>query len=329
MAVNTHFHTSGVASSSTEQNLYADLIAEAIQIYGHDVHYLSKTLVAEDTVLGEDALIQYTKQAKIEMYIEDSEGGFQGEKELMSKFGLQELSEITFIVSKTRFQDLTKQITIESGTDTLSGSIVMEAGTDTSIESGYIIGEATSTDADRPLEGDVIYHPTIAKLFQINFVDHDEPFYQLDNTPIYKLRCRTFDYGQQALDTDITAIDAVETDLSEDILTYQFTQEQTSTYNENISLENNDGNSGMLILDASASGTDEGENLLGEEETGNGAIEIENPADVGIAEYIIQESYILGDMSVDKTAQNELFDSLDDSVLDFTEKNPFGEVGSS
>ena len=113
MAVNKHFHTSGVSAVASEQSLYADLVAEAIQIYGHDVYYLDRTLVAEDTFLGEDSLSKFNTQAPIEMYMEDSAGGFAGQQELMTQFGLQNLSEATFVVSKTRFQDKTKQIQID------------------------------------------------------------------------------------------------------------------------------------------------------------------------------------------------------------------------
>ena len=80
MAVNSAFHTSNQAAITTEKNLYADLIAEAIQIYGHDVHYLDRTLVAEDTFLGEDSLSKFNTQAKIEMYVENSGGGYAGER---------------------------------------------------------------------------------------------------------------------------------------------------------------------------------------------------------------------------------------------------------
>ena len=125
MAVNTHFHTSNLATVATERTLYSDLIAEAIQIYGHDVYYLDRTLVAEDTVMGEDSLSKFVTQAKIEMYMEDGEGGFAGEKELMSKFGLENLSEATFVVSKLRFQEMTKQIQIETATDTTSSGSIL------------------------------------------------------------------------------------------------------------------------------------------------------------------------------------------------------------
>lgn len=294
MAVNKAFHTSNQHALTTEKNLYADLIAEAIQIYGHDVYYLDRTLVAEDTFLGEDSLSKFNTQAKIEMYVENSGGGYAGERELMTQFGLQNLSEVTFVVSKSRFRDITKQFTIESGTDTLTGSILLEDGTldsdevdiPSSYESGYLISEASSTDADRPQEGDAIYHPILGKLFEINFVDHDEPFHQLDNNPVYKMRCRTFDYGSEILDTDIAAIDAIQDADSMDALTYQFTLEDDS-----------------------------------------GALLLENAADTGDASYFINEDYIVGDQVTDKVNQNELFDELDDTILDFSESNPFGDAG--
>ena len=328
MAVNKAFHTSNQHALTTEKNLYADLIAEAIQIYGHDVYYLDRTLVAEDTFLGEDSLSKFNTQAKIEMYVENSGGGYAGERELMTQFGLQNLSEVTFVVSKNRFRDITKQFTIESGTDTLTGSILLEDGTldsdevdiSSSYESGYLISEADSTDADRPQEGDAIYHPILGKLFEINFVDHDEPFHQLDNNPVYKMRCRTFDYGSEVLDTDIAAIDAIEDAESMDALTYQFTLEQSSAVNENIRLEDNSG----LLLEET-----DGDNIIGEDDSSSvgESILLENSADTGDASYFINEDYIVGDQSTDKVNQNELFDSLDDTILDFSESNPFGDAG--
>jgi hypothetical protein len=169
MAVNSFFHTSNVAAIATEQSLYSNLIKEAIQIYGHDVYYLDRTLVAEDTILGEDSLSKFTQQHPIEMYIEDSEGGFAGEKEIMSQFGLENLSEVTFVVNKIRFQELDRQMQIETATDTTSGgSILLEAGTIDQSDSSttlstasgdsnfYIIQDTSATAADRPNEGDVV-----------------------------------------------------------------------------------------------------------------------------------------------------------------------------
>ena len=277
MAVNTAFHTSNLHSIATERTLYSDLIKEAIQIFGHDVYYMDRTLVAEDTILGEDSLSKFRTQHPIEMYMEDADGGFAGEKELMNQFGLQNLSEATFVVNKERFQELDRQIQIQDGTDTSSGgSIQLEAGTiDQSSSSStlttasgdnvfYIIQDTAATDSDRPQEGDAIYHPVLDKMFQINFVDHDEPFYQLDNNPVYKMRCRLYDYSSEIIDTGITAIDAIETDHSVDALIYQFTLEQSSAVNEDIRLEiatDDDVASGLLLEET------DGDNIVGESDS--------------------------------------------------------------
>ena len=341
MAVNTAFHTSNFTSIATERTLYSDLVKEAIQIYGHDVYYMDRDLVAEDTVWGEDSLSKFKTQHPIEMYMEDADGGFAGERELMNQFGLQNLSEATFVVNKERFQELDRQIRIQDGTDTSSGgSIQLEAGTiDQSSDSStlttasgdnvfYLLQDTAATDSDRPQEGDAIYHPILDKMFQVNFVDHDEPFYQLDNNPVYKLRCRLYDYSSEIIDTGITAIDAIETEHSINALIYQFTLEQSSSVNEEIRLESStddDVGSGLLLEET------DGDNILGEtDSTSVGeSIILERPADTGDDAYLLQEDYIVGDFSTDKTVQNEMFEVKSRTILDFSESNPFGDVGSS
>ena len=299
MSTNSAFHTSNLHSLATERSLYQNLIKEAIQIYGHDVYYVNRDTVALDNVLGEDSLSSYTKQTPIEMYVEDAEG-FGGDKEIITQFGLENRNEITFVVSKERFQEMDSQFVIESGTDTTGGGILLESGsidqsgsssTLSSVQGNdnfYVLQDISSTDADRPQEGDLVYHPVIAKMFEINFVDHDEPFYQLDNNPVYKLRCKQFEYSSEDIATGIDTIDTIEDDLSNSSSSFQFT------------LENEVG-----------------------------SIQLENAADTGDAEFLISEDYIIGDYVTDKTAQNELFDVLDDTVIDFTESNPFGDVGSN
>ena len=315
MAVNKHFHTNGVSAIASEQSLYADLVAEAIHHRGHSVYYLDRTLVAEDTVLGEDSLSKFNKQSLIEMYMEDSGGGFAGQQELMTQFGLQNLSEATFVVSKTKFQEKTKQIQLESGTDSPeSGSVQLESGTVTDSTISYILNETDATDADRPFEGDAIYHPQLGKLFEINFVDHDDPFHQLDNNPVYKMRCRLFDYGSEALETGITEIDAISDDLSVASSEFQFTLERSSIVGSTVTLDFGDFDlSSSLTLDNTSIESDPasyGESLILED-----------------GSYIISEEFVLGDGVTDKTAQNELFETLDDTVLDFSESNPFGDAG--
>tara|TARA_Y100000816_G_scaffold112289_1_gene78547 strand:+ start:323 stop:592 length:270 start_codon:yes stop_codon:yes gene_type:complete len=75
----------------------------------------------------------------------------------------------------------------------------------------------------------------------------------------------------------------------------------------------------------------DGDNIIGEDdETSVGtSILLENDADSGDPAFLLTEDYIVGDFVQDKTAQNELFDQLDNSVLDFSESNPFGDAGVS
>ena len=337
MAVNKAFHTDNSTSIQTEKNLYSDLVKEAIQIYGHDVYYIDRTTVAIDNVLGEDSLSTFSTQVPIEMYVENAEGGYEGEKELMNQFGLENRNELTLVVHKNRFQDLTKQIRLESGTDTTGGAILLESGTidqteDSSVletvTSGsdfYILTETDATDSDRPLEGDLVFHPILNKIFEVNFVDHDEPFHQLDNNPVFKLSCKQFEYGSDALDTGITDIDSIEDALTRNSRDFEFTLEQSSAVNENINIQHARSNFGLLLEET------DGDNIIGEDDTTSvgESIQLENDADSGDPSFLLQETYNVGDFVQDKTAQNELFDQLDNNVLDFSESNPFGDAGVS
>ena len=330
MAISKHFHTNGIATIAAERNLYNDLVAEAIQIYGHDVHYIDRVEVSEDTILGEDALSKFEHARKIEMYVEDNQG-WGGNDLLMSKFGLQDMSEVTFTVSVNRFRTLSKQISIESATDDSGGAILQESGTigTTSFEGEefYIIKDTEPTGLDRPYEGDLIFHPIFKMLFEIKSVEDEEPFYQLDNLPVYKMACQIFDYSSETLDTGITEIDEIQDQLSLASSDHQVTLEQAAgvTINQGIHIHHSPTEIGLLLDET------DGDKIIGEDETdlGGESILLETGGD----EYIIQETYIIGqgtrgDDDLDRQAQNELFDTLDDTVLDFTESNPFGDAGS-
>ena len=383
MAVNKHFHDSDKMTIASERNLYQDLVTEVIQIYGHDVHYVDREAVAEDTFLGEDALSKFELARKIEMYVEDGDG-WRGDDLLMTRFGLQDMSAVTFVVSVPRFQTLSNQIAIEDGTDSTGGAILLDSGTaEQAIDAGgsilinatdssssnagdeflldgtdssstdagdkiilnasaidsysklegsdfYLIKDNEPTGLNRPYEGDLIFHPIFGMLFEIKSVEDEEPFYQLDNLPVYKMSCQIFDYSSEKLDTGVEVIDDIEGDLSTDTLASQFTLEQSSAVNENIRLESGITNAGLVLEET------DGDNIIGEDDTTSvgESIILENAADTGEAQYIIQEDYILGqgtrgDSDIDRQAQNELFDELDDTILDFSESNPFGDAGSA
>ena len=180
-----HFFSKGTIS---EQHLYEDLAIEAIQIYGHDVYYLPRTMVDKDELFGEAPLSKFTDAYMIEMYMDTNEG-YEGEKEIITRFGLEIRDETTFTVSRRRWLDL-----VSSNSNLIT--------------------------ALRPNEGDWIYMPTVGRLLEISFVDKDDPFYQLDNLPVYKLYTRTVEYSSEDIDTGIAAIDAIETQRSTDALNF-------------------------------------------------------------------------------------------------------------
>jgi len=276
MPTNVYFDT----GTRPEQTLYEDLMIEQLKIYGQDVFYIPRTLVKEDNLFGEDTLSKFGDAYLIEMYFENIEG-YEGEKEIMSKFGLQMQEDVTFVVSRRRFEQLVSH------------------------DSNLIV-------KTRPNEGDLVYFPKVKKIFEITFVDHDDPFYQVHNVPAFKLKCKTFEYSSEDLDTGITEIDAIETDNSLDQLVYQITMEQssTTTYNEGLELEDGTGN---LEQEGST------DNLIGENETGGDQIVLET------GDYIIQEGYVVD--TIDENAMNDFFETQDDNIIDFTESNPFGDIG--
>jgi hypothetical protein len=264
--------------TNTEQTLYENLIIEQLKVFGHDVYYLPRTLVKEDTLFGEDVLSKFDDSYGIEMYMMEADG-YGGDKELIAKFGLEIRDEATFIVSRSRWEDII------------------------SVDSNLII-------SSRPNEGDLIYFPRVKKLFQIDFVDHDDPFYQVDNLPVYKMSCSLFEYSSEVLDTGIPEVDTIEDTTSLDALFYQFTLEQTADYNENLGLEDDTGfidletatDTGLLISETDAAG----HSLITE-----------------YGDYLISESYVID--TIDANAENIFIETQADSVVNFTEKNPFGE----
>jgi hypothetical protein len=156
MPVNHYFQDGNGIGNRAEQTLHEDLIIEGLRMYGHDVYYLPRTLVNKDIILGEDVASKFKSAFPIEAYFETSEG-FAGQQEIINKFGLEIREDTTFMISKRRFGDL-----VDSRT--------------TLIKEG------------RPNEGDILYLPLMNSFFEIQFVEDQQPFFQLGNLPVYKLR---------------------------------------------------------------------------------------------------------------------------------------------
>ena len=192
MPTNVYFDT----GTKPEQALYEDLMIEQLRIYGQDVYYIPRKMVGTDSIWQEDISSSFESSYLIEMYMENIDG-YEGEKELMSKFGLDIQDDATFVVARRRWEQFV------------------------SVDNNIIV-------SSRPNEGDLIYFPKGNKLFEITFVDHDDPFYQVQNLPTYKLKCKTFEYASEVIDTGIAEIDAIETDNSLDMFSHQMTLEDGS-----------------------------------------------------------------------------------------------------
>ena len=247
MATNFYFQSGNNIGTTNEQRLVEDLIIESLKIYGHDTYYLPRTLVNKDTIFDEDELSKFTQAYPVEMYL-DNVNGYEGQGDIFTRFGLEVRDQATFVMAKRRWEYM-----------------VQTSG-------------GTFTQTTRPSEGDLIYFEKTKSLFEIKYVDFQNPFYQLNQIYVYRLVCELFEYSSEDLDTGITTIDSLETKYSQDMLEYQMLQED-----------------GTLILNET-----------------NGSI--------------IKEDYSVTQEPID----NADFDNLVtlEGILDFSEKNPFGEIGA-
>ena len=247
MTTNHFFQSGNSIGATSEQRLVEDLVIESLKVYGHDIYYMPRTLVNRDKIFDEDELSRFTQAYPLEMYL-DNVNGYEGQGDIFTRFGLEVRDQATFVLAKRRWEDL-----------------VLTSG-------------GTFTQATRPSEGDLLYFPKTKSIFEIKYVDFQNPFYQLNQIYVFRLVCELFEYSSEDLDTGITEIDAIETKYSQDMLEYQLLQE-----------------SGKLIYN----------------ETGG---------------CIINEAY--------STATSEPIDNVDfdnivtlEGILDFSERNPFGEIG--
>ena len=152
-----------------EQFLQQNLVEEYIKMFGMDVLYIPRQLIQKDNVFNEEVVSQFDDSYIIEAYLENFDG-FQGGGDLLTKFGIRQTDEITMVISQQRFSDLISQFLL----------------LDEDIEVG-----------ERPQEGDLIYFPLSSNYFEIKFVEHEEPFYQLGKNYTYKLKAELFEYSDE------------------------------------------------------------------------------------------------------------------------------------
>jgi len=171
MAKNSYFR-----DVNSEQDLLHDLTIETIKIHGRDMVYIPRTFVKEDTLFGEDTISKFEGGVEIEMYIQSIDG-FGGDGDFITKFGLEIRDTVELVVSKRRFEE----------------------------------SFAHDSEITRPREGDLIYFPLSKGLFEVKFVEHENPFYQIGKLYTYKLSCELFKYSHEDLDTGFSEVDQLET----------------------------------------------------------------------------------------------------------------------
>ena len=171
--------------TKNEQYLLEDMIVESLSVFGTDFYYIPRTLVGKDEILGEDRLSQFKTAYPIECYLENIDG-FEGQGSFIQKFGLMIEQSATLTIARRRWEQL--------------------------------VGRRGKTQLpNRPCEGDLLYFPLSGALFEIKFVENQDPFYQLGKLYVYRLSVELFQYGSEKISTDIEDIDIFETLKSLDV----------------------------------------------------------------------------------------------------------------
>jgi hypothetical protein len=179
--VSTNFYFNNFQNSQ-EQLLIEDLVLESIKIYGHDMFYCPRTLIAKDDIYGEDSLSEYNEAYPIDLYIK-SYDSYEGDGSFLSKFNLEIRDQMTLTVSVRNFMN----------------------------EIGDIATIA------RPQEGDLIYIPMVDRIMIIKYVNKNAVFYQMGSIQMYDLTCEIYEYSSERLRTGIDAIDNIEKERSLDM----------------------------------------------------------------------------------------------------------------
>lgn len=172
--------------SYSEQNLVENLIIESIRQYGREFYYIPRTLVAPDQIFGEDNLSKFQNSYMIEGYLDDVDN-FGGQGAFMSKFGMFLEEQGTITIARARWEQLVGQF-------------------------------GTTVIPSRPAEGDLMYFPMSKGLFEIKFVEHQNPFYQLGRLYVYKLKVELFQYSSERIETELDELNQFALDMTFDVL---------------------------------------------------------------------------------------------------------------
>jgi len=177
MALNPFF----LHGSASEQRLVQDLINEQLRMYGMEVYYIPRKIVNRKSIIEEVQSSAFDDSYIIEAYL-NTYDGHTGGGDVLSKFGMNLKDEISLVISQERYEEFI-------------GAFLQD-------EDPYEIEVAL-----RPREGDIVYFPLSGRLFEVKFVEHEKPFYQLGKGYVYELSCELFEYENEDIYTSVPEID--------------------------------------------------------------------------------------------------------------------------
>lgn len=263
---------------------------ESLRMFGHETYYLPREIVEEDTILGEDVQSKFGDAYSVEMYLENTDG-FEGDGDLMSKFGVQVRDQATFVISLRTWER-------------------------------FISLDSNLTTSLRPNEGDLIYFPMSGSMFEIKFVEHENPFYQVGKLFVFKLQCELFEYSGEDFDTG-TVVDLVENEQA-----YTIEMQVSNTSGDFVIQEvlNYSGAATGEVIGWTPGPTGNIRKLTIKDVTRTLAV---GDTLVGASSgktVVIESITDVLTFANDGDAQNKDFEDKADGYLDFSETNPFGEV---
>jgi len=168
--------------SKGEQGLVQDLVNEQLRMYGIECHYIPRKLMTSRTIMKEVTESRFDQAFPLEAYLMNIDG-YAGQGDILTKFGVRVTDEATFVISKERFEEAVAPFLEQQ-------------------EDDYEL-------SNRPKEGDLVFFPLGKRMFEIKFVEHERPFYQLQKNYVYQLQCELFEYEDEVIDTNVNAIDKV------------------------------------------------------------------------------------------------------------------------
>jgi len=181
MALNPFF----LQGTSSEQRLVQDLVNEHLRMYGVEVVYIPRKFVNKKTIIEEVQTSRFDDNFAIEAYV-NTYDGYSGAGDILTKFGMSLRDELLITISKERFEDFIAPFLGALDDGSGEGEIILST---------------------RPREGDLVYFPLGQRLFEVKFVEHEQPFYQLGKNYVYELKCELFEYEDEVIDTSIEEID--------------------------------------------------------------------------------------------------------------------------